>query len=105
MIKQIFAFIMVIFFCSGLALAATPTNHKNQKKAQKQDGSCNIIEVDNGQFQLLAADQTRTPNRTRDRKKDGSCKTSLTDDGGLMISADQRDRKTIKDQKRDGSCG
>lgn len=103
MIKQIFAFIMVIFFCSSIALAATPANHKNQKKVQKQDGSCNIIEVDNDQFQLLAADQTRT----RNPKKDGSCKTSLTEDEGLIISAGQtqtRDRKQ-KDPKRDGSCG
>lgn len=107
MIKQILAFIMVIFFCSSLALAATPANQKNQKKTQKQSGSCNIIEVDNGQFQLLSADQTRTRKPpTQDRKKNGSCKTSLTDDEGLIISAEQaRDRKSQKDLKRNGSCG
>ncbi len=111
MIKQIFAFIMVIFFCSSLALAATPANQKNQKKTQKQSGSCNIIEVDNGQFQLLVAEQTRTRKQpTQDRKNDGSCKTSLTDDEGLIISADQtqtkaKDRKSQKDLKRNGSCG
>jgi len=111
MIKQIFAFIMVIFFCSSLGLAATPANQKNQKKTQKQSGSCNIIEVDNGQFQLLAAEQTRTRKPpTQDRKKNGSCKTSLTDDEGLIISADQtqtkaKDRKSQKDLKRNGSCG
>jgi hypothetical protein len=94
MAKQIFAFFMVIFFCSTLAFAATQTNQKDQKKAQKRSGSCSIIEVDNGQSQHLAAVQTKTR------------KTSLTEDEGLIISADQsRGKKSQKDQKRDRSCG
>jgi hypothetical protein len=109
MAKQIFAFFMVFFFCSTLAFAATQTNQKDQKRNQKQSGSCSIIELDNGQFQLLVAEQTRTRKPpTQDRKNDGSCKTSLTEDEGLIISADQtqtRDRKSQKDPKRDGSCG
>ena len=106
MAKQIFAFFMVIFFCSSIAFAATQTNQKDQKRTQKRDGSCGIIELDNGQSQHLAADQTRKRTPKQDRKKDGSCKTSLTEDEGLIISADKiRDKKTIKDQKRDGSCG
>lgn len=106
MAKQIFAFFMVIFFCSTLAFAATQTNQKDQKKAQKGSGSCGIIEVDNGESQHLAADQIRTRKPTQDRKKDRDCKSSLTEDEGLIISADQtRDKKSQKDQKRVRSCG
>jgi len=105
MSKQIFAFFMVIFFCSTLAFAATQTNQKDQKRTQKRSGSCSIIEVDNGQSQHLAAGQTRTGTPSQDRKKDRDCKTSLTEDEGLIISADQnRDKKTLKGQKRSGSC-
>jgi hypothetical protein len=106
MAKQIFAFFMVIFFCSTLAFAATQTNQKDQKKAPKRSGSCSIIEVENGQSQHLAAVQTKTRTSKQDRKKDGSCKTSLTEDEGLIISADQsRGKKSQKDHKRDRSCG
>jgi hypothetical protein len=106
MTKQIFAFIMVIFFCSSLALAATQPGQKDQKRTQKRSGSCSIIEVDNGQSQHLAADQTRTRKPSPDRKRDRDCKTSLTEDEGLIISADQsRGKKSQKDHKRDRSCG
>jgi hypothetical protein len=110
MSKQIFAFFLVLFFCSSLAFAATQTNQKDQNRTQtqKRDGSCGIIELNNGQSQHLAADQTRTRKPSQDRKKDRDCKTSFTEDEGLIISADQtkaRDRKSQKDQKRDGSCG
>lgn len=106
MAKQIFAFFMVLFFCSTLAFAATQTGQKDQKRTQNRDGSCSIIELDNGQSQHLAADQTRKRTPKQDRKKDGSCNTSLTEDEGLIISADQnRDKKTLKGQKRDGTCG
>ena len=105
MVKKIFASLMVICFYASLASAADQIRQKGQKQDQKRDGSCGIIQVDDGQNQSLAASQTRTRNPIRDRKKDGSCQTTLTQDHGIYLSADQiRKRSPIKDQKRDGSC-
>jgi len=105
MVKKIFASIMVIFFCASIASAADQIRQKGQMQDQKRDGSCGIIQMDDGQEQSLAANQTRTRNPIRDRKKDGSCESYLTKDNGYFLSADQiRKRTPIKDQKRDGSC-
>jgi hypothetical protein len=66
MVKKVIASIMVIFFCASIASAADQIRQKGQKQDQKRDGSCGIIQMDDGQEQRLAANQTRTRNPIRE---------------------------------------
>ena len=105
MLKKIFAAITVLLFCSSMAVAGDQIRQKGQKKDQKRDGSCEMIQINDGQNHELAQ-QNRNRNQKRNQKQSGECQTSLTiDNSGRLMAADQtRTRSPQRDRKKDGSC-
>ena len=63
-----------MFFCTSLAMAGDQTRRKDQKKDQKKDGSCEAIQMDSMQKQIMAKDQIQKRHRIKipERKRYGS---------------------------------
>ena len=74
MAKKIFISIIIMFFCTSFAIAGDQTKRKDQKKDQKKDGSCETIQMDSMQKQIMAKDQIQKRHRIKitDRKRYGS---------------------------------
>jgi hypothetical protein len=105
MLKKIFATITMLLFCTSIAIAGDQIRQKGQKKDQKRDGSCEMIQMGNGQYQEVAQ-QNRNRNQKRNQKRSGERQTSLTIDwSGQLLAADQtRIKNPQRDRKKDGSC-
>lgn len=87
--KRIFASIVIMFFCTSLAIAAE--SNRTRTKDQKKDQECKIIRLDTMQNQIIAKDQIRKRDRMKDpdRNRDGSCGIIGADSAPYQMTAKQ----------------